>query len=196
VFYSPAPDKGTGIGKPPITVADPDRRRFYAKIADVIAVAPSIADALSASTGGGDPSGSTAGGFARGGVIRGPGTGISDSIIALMSNGEFIVNALDTARNLPLLHAINSGANAPRFALGGLVDALSNIMPSGPSFAAGGLVTAGAGGGGGQAPVHLHLGGQTFALHGQPPAPGAGPSRHRNVMGAYQGPPYRRGAGR
>lgn len=52
------------------------------------------------------------------GVIRGPGTGTSDSILgvdaagvatARVSNGEFVVNAAATAKHLPLLQAINSG---------------------------------------------------------------------------------------
>ncbi|ACF02488.1 conserved hypothetical protein [Rhodopseudomonas palustris TIE-1] len=58
--------------------------------------------------------------FAGGGMISGPGTGRSDSIPALVSNGEFIVNADATARHLPILKAINENA-LPRFADGGLV---------------------------------------------------------------------------
>jgi GH24 family phage-related lysozyme (muramidase) len=60
-------------------------------------------------------------GFASGGMISGPGTGRSDSILARVSNGEYIINAAATKRNLPLLEAINSG-NMPKFATGGLVD--------------------------------------------------------------------------
>jgi hypothetical protein len=55
---------------------------------------------------------------ADGGLLSGPGTGTSDSILARVSNGEFVVNAKDTARNLGLLTRLNSGA---RFASGGLV---------------------------------------------------------------------------
>lgn len=55
-------------------------------------------------------------GNAQGGRISGPGTGTSDSILARLSNGEFVVNAKSTARYLPLLEAIN----APGFAAGGL----------------------------------------------------------------------------
>ncbi|WP_343466446.1 phage tail tape measure protein [Rhodococcus aetherivorans] len=53
-----------------------------------------------------------------GGMVRGPGTGTSDSILgiganglptALVSNGEFVTNAAATAKNLPLLQAINAG---------------------------------------------------------------------------------------
>lgn len=68
------------------------------------------------------------------GLIRGPGTGTSDSILGWpamvrVSNQEFITNAADTAANLPLLQAVNSGVplwewmkNMPRFDTGGLVD--------------------------------------------------------------------------
>jgi hypothetical protein len=68
-------------------------------------------------------------GHATGGLISGPGTGTSDSILAgtdnggllRVSNGEYIVNAADTAKNLGLLEAINSGA-VTGFASGGQVD--------------------------------------------------------------------------
>lgn len=49
------------------------------------------------------------GGSALGGLIKGPGTGTSDSIPTFLSNGEFVVRAAVTARNLALLQALNSG---------------------------------------------------------------------------------------
>jgi hypothetical protein len=60
-------------------------------------------------------------GFAEGGIIRGPGTETSDSIPALLSDGEFVVNSRSTALFRPLLSAINSTTNLPQFAVGGLV---------------------------------------------------------------------------
>ncbi len=57
---------------------------------------------------------------ATGGLIRGPGTGTSDSIPARLSDGEFVVNAAATRRNMTLLHALNDGSIAS-FASGGLV---------------------------------------------------------------------------
>lgn len=57
---------------------------------------------------------------ARGGLITGPGTSLSDSIPAMLSNGEFVVNARATRKWLPLLEAINSG-EIQGFASGGLV---------------------------------------------------------------------------
>lgn len=56
---------------------------------------------------------------ADGGYISGPGTGRSDSIPAMLSNGEFVVRADATAKNRALLEAINSGV--PKFADGGFV---------------------------------------------------------------------------
>ncbi|WP_332729192.1 phage tail length tape measure family protein [Pseudomonas sp. ESBL2] len=47
-------------------------------------------------------------GFATGGYVSGAGTGTSDSIMARLSNGEFVVNAAATKRNRALLEAINS----------------------------------------------------------------------------------------
>ena len=58
--------------------------------------------------------------FATGGHVRGPGTATSDSIPALLSNGEYVINAKQTARHRALLEQINAG-NVPRFATGGIV---------------------------------------------------------------------------
>lgn len=69
-------------------------------------------------------------GLKGGGQISGPGTGRSDSILARVSNGEFIVNAKSTARNLPLLHAINED-RLPAFAHGGL----ASVVPTGEAGA-------------------------------------------------------------
>jgi len=74
-------------------------------------------------------SGSYAGGFANGGVIRGAGTGTSDSIMARVSNGEFVVNAKATKDNLGLLTKINGGnpkSSVPKFATGGEVSTSGN----------------------------------------------------------------------
>ncbi|MCH4894010.1 tape measure protein [Sphingomonas sp. SFZ2018-12] len=57
---------------------------------------------------------------ATGGRIVGPGTGRSDSILARVSNGEFIVNAAAASENRALLEQINSG-RMPSFAGGGYV---------------------------------------------------------------------------
>ncbi|WP_029002720.1 phage tail tape measure protein [Azorhizobium doebereinerae] len=57
--------------------------------------------------------------FADGGPIRGPGTGRSDSILAWVSNGEYIVNAAAASRNRSTLDMINY---APHFASGGSVN--------------------------------------------------------------------------
>jgi len=47
--------------------------------------------------------------FADGGHVSGPGTGTSDSIPAMLSDGEFVVNAKATKKHGNLLKAINSG---------------------------------------------------------------------------------------
>ncbi len=68
--------------------------------------------------------------MATGGLLRGPGTGTSDSILAAVSNGEYIVNAKSTARTLPLLEAINAGWVPSAAYLHGMI----------PGFAEGGRV--------------------------------------------------------
>jgi len=65
--------------------------------------------------------------FAEGGMVRGPGTGISDSIPAMLSHGEFVVNAAATRRFLPILTRMNSDL-LPRFSEGGLVGATPVIL--------------------------------------------------------------------
>ena len=76
-------------------------------------------------------------GFARGGHIRGPGTGTSDSILARLSNGEFVVRrAVVDSLGLPFMNALNAGML--------------------PAFAEGGAV--------GGRPVTLNIGGESFPL--------------------------------
>ena len=70
-------------------------------------------------------------GFAEGGYVSGRGTGTSDSIPAMLSNGEFVVNAKATKKFAPLLSSINSGSFG-KFAGGGMVS--TNIAEA-PSFA-------------------------------------------------------------
>lgn len=71
--------------------------------------------------------------FATGGLVRGPGTGTSDSIPALLSNGEYVINAAAVRKlGLPNLDWINKGLPIPRFADGGLVGAVSSMQPAGP----------------------------------------------------------------
>lgn len=72
-------------------------------------------------------------GYADGGLIRGPGTGTSDSILARLSNGEFVMRA-DAVRHYgsALLQRLNS-RQLPRFADGGLVS--NALVPSVPMAA-------------------------------------------------------------
>ena len=73
-----------------------------------------------------------AGAFATGGQVSGPGTGTSDSIVALLSNGEHVITAAGArGQHRELIHlnrlmergldlrSVLSAASAPRFALGG-----------------------------------------------------------------------------
>lgn len=64
------------------------------------------------------------GSFATGGRVSGAGTGTSDSILARISNGEFVVNAKATSNNLGLLQAINGNTNRNimKYANGGQVN--------------------------------------------------------------------------
>ena len=104
-------------------------------------------------TRGGSSSGGDSGGismFADGGLIQGAGTGTSDSIPALVSNGEYVIKASSVQRfGSNFFNALNSGflpamaSNTPRFAEGGLVGGSSsrndtvniNIALGGKSYA-------------------------------------------------------------
>ena len=105
---------------------------------------------------------------AEGGHIIGPGTGTSDSIHAMLSNGEFVVNSRAVQSvGVGFLHAVNSGALAMR-SMGGMIRMATGGMIGGPQrFASGGLVAAGGGSLGGMAAVHLHIGGSTYSLLGE-----------------------------
>ena len=60
-------------------------------------------------------------GFATGGSVAGPGTGTSDSIPAMLSNGEYVLNAQAVDRlGIPFLNGLNTG-RLRGFASGGLV---------------------------------------------------------------------------
>jgi hypothetical protein len=76
-------------------------------------------------------------GFAGGGHVRGPGTGTSDSIIARLSNNEFVVQAQAVQKyGVGFLHSINNGLlNIKGFATGGLVNMSHSLAGmSGPSL--------------------------------------------------------------
>ena len=60
--------------------------------------------------------------LARGGVVRGAGTGTSDSISARLSKGETVINARSTRMFKPLLSAINEAGGGVGFANGGTLD--------------------------------------------------------------------------
>jgi TP901 family phage tail tape measure protein len=104
------------------------------------------------------------GGFAGGGQVSGPGTSISDSILAWLSNGEYVVKAaavrkygaefFDALNNLKLPKDLfNRG-----FRLGGPIR-MPSMQPI-PTFAAGGIVQASKP----MIPVNLHIGGNVFQV--------------------------------
>ncbi|KAB0549814.1 tape measure protein [Pseudomonas argentinensis] len=72
-------------------------------------------------------------GFATGGHVQGPGTGTSDSILARLSNGEYVMRAAAVKQyGTTLLDRMN-GLHLPAFADGGMVEAAMSA-PSAPSF--------------------------------------------------------------
>lgn len=87
-------------------------------------------------------------GFATGGLV--PGRGSGDTVPAWLTPGEFVIRkSRVNALGADFFAQLNRG--------------MGSLLPR-SQYATGGLVTAGAGGGG--TPVHLHLGGNSFALSG------------------------------
>jgi hypothetical protein len=80
-----------------------------------------VSGPLSGVVDGYDSSGQPIQSRAEGGPIRGPGSSTSDSIMARLSNGEFVMKAAAVSQfGVGFMHAINSGM-LPGFASGGLV---------------------------------------------------------------------------
>ena len=83
------------------------------------------------------------GGFATGGYISGRGTGTSDSIPAMLSNGEFVIKASSVKKyGTNFLNAVNDGSfsripvRVPKFADGGIVnEGIENTARSMNDFA-------------------------------------------------------------
>ncbi|WP_313117970.1 hypothetical protein [Ectopseudomonas guguanensis] len=72
--------------------------------------------------------------FATGGAVRGPGTGTSDSILARLSNGEYVLRAAAVRHyGTGLLDQMN-GLAIPQFADGGAVDAAAAAAPAMPNL--------------------------------------------------------------
>jgi hypothetical protein len=117
----------------------------------ILDFANKVASAVSSAISAGGATGFGPGGFAAGGLVRGPGTGTSDSVPAWLSQGEFVMRTAAVRHwGTDFLSALN-GLNAP-------------LVPRSRGFAAGGLVGAAAGGGG---TVVLNLDGQSFETHAQ-----------------------------
>ncbi|MEU5259025.1 hypothetical protein [Amycolatopsis sp. NPDC021455] len=82
--------------------------------------------------------------FSEGGPVKGPGTGTSDSILARLSNGEYVLDADLTKRILPFLEALRGrkaeALQAAGYAQGGLVadtgSALNALVARAQVFAA------------------------------------------------------------
>ena len=65
-----------------------------------------------------------------GGTI--PGSGNTDTVPAMLTPGEFVVNKQATAENLPLLYAINKGNKVPGFNKGGQIPGMQYFARANP----------------------------------------------------------------
>lgn len=72
--------------------------------------------------------------FATGGHVTGPGTGTSDSILARLSNGEYVLRAAAVRHyGTAILDRMN-GLQMPAFADGGLAETVAGMTPQFPSL--------------------------------------------------------------
>ncbi|CAB3795485.1 phage tail length tape measure family protein [Pararobbsia alpina] len=98
--------------------------------------------------------GGSVGHYATGGSITGAGTGTSDSIPAMLSNGEYVIRASQANKYRSLLDSINNG-RAAHFATGGVVGSVGT-QTVGPSVSGGSPIHLSlSGGGGGLTPQDL-----------------------------------------
>jgi hypothetical protein len=111
---------------------------------------------------------------AQGGVIRGPGTGTSDSILARVSNNEFIVTAkAHAAVGTAFLDAVNAG-NVRAFADGGLIADLSMPSIRQSSFSSSSFSDRSSEAPSSMQPAHIHFGTRTVGpVYGSPDVIGA-----------------------
>jgi hypothetical protein len=132
-------------------------RDLASAVASAFGSAPAVADGGIVSRAGGGP-------------IRGPGTSTSDSILAWLSNNEFVHRAKAVRYyGLQVMHALND-MRIPRdalaaaingFSAGGLATRLAMPMLAPlPALAAGGVISATPSG----RPVILNIGNESFAL--------------------------------
>jgi hypothetical protein len=137
---------GTGIGQ----IQD-----WVGQIQDWVAnIGAALSNVLSA--GGGAWPGQTSAGYAGGGLVRGPGSGTSDSILARLSSGEYVNRAYSVS---VLGRSFFDAVNAFPHSFAGLFDQLS---PAPLRFATGGLVDVAAAAPAGRSSFTLVLDGQSF----------------------------------
>lgn len=137
--------------------------RVQSVLQPVIDLVKSLAAGIAGLTGGGGSSNvvSSTPGFASGGMVRGPGSGTSDSIAAWLSNGEYVIpkKVVDFfgVGFFDALRGIGSQFRAASF--GNFARAFDMSGYAMPGFATGGLVTAvaGIGSGSGLRPVHINI---------------------------------------
>ncbi|KJS40355.1 MAG: hypothetical protein VR70_05795 [Rhodospirillaceae bacterium BRH_c57] len=146
----------------------------------------------SAGAGGGGSSAASAPGYKGGGQITGPGTGTSDSILARLSNGEFVVKARAVREyGVNFLQRLNA-MRLPKFATGGLISGLGDRLVSGLPMPSMGPMPDFAGMGGGGRPITLNIGGESYQVTAAEPEA----QRLERLTGGLGRQPRHYGAGR
>lgn len=128
--------------------------------------------------------------FADGGRVRGKGGPRSDSILAWLSNGEYVINARAAAMFRPILDAINYGGSSLRGAMGRLGAMKLPAFANGGSVAPGlmqGLNRMAAPAGGNMSNVDIYLPGARAPLDIPLESPLGGNDLLKRLRRAYTG---------
>jgi len=143
--------------------------------AELARLRAAIASAKAAASSGGGGGGGSGGGFSKGGQVFGAGTGTSDSIMARLSHGEFVIRAAAVEHFGPAFFAALNSLRVPLddllrgFNVGGIVDGFDRSMQSlspVPAFADGGMVRKARTNNGSTArqPINITIAGRKFPV--------------------------------
>ncbi|MFC3323326.1 hypothetical protein [Mesorhizobium cantuariense] len=146
-WFGTLPQRITAIFNSLVSIASSVLNRVSSLVDSIVSKIKSAIEFAKQLTGlgGGDSGGGSSPGFAGGGFVRGPGGPRTDSIVARLSAGEFVVQARAVRRlGVDFFNMLNQGimpslAGLRGFSLGGFVEGINQSMTI-PRFAGGGMV--------------------------------------------------------
>ena len=166
-WFGTLPQRITSIFNSLVSIASTVLNRISALVDSIVAKVKSAINLARQLVGGGDSGGDGGQGFAAGGSVRGPGGPRTDSILARLSDGEFVIQAKVVRRlGVDFFHRLNNGLlpslqGLRGFSVGGFTDGLNRSMQqlSIPRLATGGMtkLVPAAAGGSNKTPLNLNF---------------------------------------